>query len=148
MGIFDDMKKAAATVAGEVKEAGKAVGDQANRAGRIAQAQVKLRSLQNDQATAEKELGQAAFALAEQGMLPQPELQAAVARVREAQAAVAAKAAEIEAIKAEETGGPAPTDAAATASASDTSAPETAAEEALQPDADAPGGPPTSMPGT
>jgi|GEM_PF-3545737 len=105
MGIFDDVKKAAATVAGEVKEAGKAVGAEAGKAGRVAQAQVKLRSLQGEQGDAEKELGQAAYDLAESGQLATPALEEAVAKVREARAAVAVKEAEIEAIKAEERSG-------------------------------------------
>ncbi len=107
MGILDQVKKAAATGAGVVKDAASTVGAEAGKAGKVAQAQVKLRSLQGDLADAEKELGQAAFDLCERGDLPSTGLEAALATVREAKAAVAAKEAEIAAIKAEGADAPA-----------------------------------------
>ncbi len=97
MGLFDQVKKAATTV-----------GSEAGKAGRVAQAQVKLKSLQGDVGDAEKELGQAAFSLLDSGQLQAPALDAQMAKVREAKAAVAAKEAEIAAIKAEGEEGGAP----------------------------------------
>lgn len=101
MGLMDGLKKTAASVAGEVKGAATAVGAEASKAGRVAQAQMKLKSLQGDVGEAEKALGQAAYGLAETDQLQTPALAEAVAKVREAKAAVAVKEAEIEAIKAE-----------------------------------------------
>jgi hypothetical protein len=101
MGLMDSLKKTAVSVAGEVKEAASTVGTEAGKAGRTAQAQMKLKSLQGDVGEAEKELGQAAFAQVDDGTLVAPGLEAQMAKVREAKAAVAAKEAEIAAIKAE-----------------------------------------------
>lgn len=129
MGLMDSIKKTASSVAGEVKEAASAVGSEAGKAGRVAQAQMKLKSLQGDVSDAERELGKAAFGLAETDQLQTPALAEAVAKVREAKAAVAAKEAEIAAIKSEgETAEPGaaptpPADAPATPAAETTPPP-------------------------
>jgi hypothetical protein len=117
MGFMDQIKKTATSVAGEVKEAGKAVGSEAGKASRTAQAQIKLKSLQGDVGEAEKELGQAAFGLIDGGGLQAPALEAQMAKVREAKAAVAAKEAEIAAIKGEGESAGAPVTEAAPAAA-------------------------------
>ena len=145
MGIFDEFKKAAVTVADEVKGAATTVGTEAGKAGRVGQAQMKLRSLQGDQAKAEKELGQATYDLIEAGSVQAPALDGAMAKTREARAAVAAKEAEIEAIKAEA----AKSDSASPAAES-TAAPETATSEtpAAGSGVVTPAGPSTERPGT
>ena len=88
MGIKDRVKKAASTV-----------GAGAGRAGRLAQAKVRLGSLKRELDAAEKELGQVALELFERGALQAPALEAPLTRLREAKTAVAAKQAEIAAIK-------------------------------------------------
>jgi hypothetical protein len=147
MGFMDQLKKTATTVAGEVKDAASTVGSEAGKAGRVAQAQMKLKSLQGDVGEAEKELGQATFAQLESGQLQAPGLETQIGKVREAKAAVAAKEAEIAAIKAEgesaasaeaPVAGAAPTEAAPAAPAAAAPAAETPPPE----------GGSTQMPGT
>ena len=91
MGIFDSMKGKAADLA-----------DDAGRAGKVAAAQVKLKSLQGDVDGALTELGRKAFGLVEEGELDHASLEAAVAKVREARQLVADKKAEIDGLRAED----------------------------------------------
>jgi len=90
MGFLDDLKKAATNVASD-----------AGKAGKVAQAQIKLRALQSDVNDAHKELGIIAYDLAARGAIAHPELDPGVAKVREAQALVAEKEAEIAEIRAQ-----------------------------------------------
>jgi hypothetical protein len=90
MGIFDTMKDKAGDLA-----------DDAGRAGKIAAAQVKLKSLQGDVEKAIGYLGHEAFDLIDRGELVCPGLDPATARVREARQLVADKEAEIAALRAE-----------------------------------------------
>jgi hypothetical protein len=90
MGFLDDLKKAATNVASD-----------AGKAGKVAQAQIKLKALQGDVSDAHKELGIVAYDLVVRGAIAHPELDAAVAKVREAQALVAEKEAEIAEIRAQ-----------------------------------------------
>ena len=90
MGLFDDFKKAAGSVASD-----------AGKAGKIAQAQMKLKSLQGDVGTAHKELGAVAYDLIARGAISHAELEPPVAKVREAQALVAEKEAEIAQLRAQ-----------------------------------------------
>jgi hypothetical protein len=144
MGLMDQLKKTAVSVAGEVKEAASTVGTEANKAGRAAQAQMKLKSLQGDVGEAEKELGQAAFAQIGDGTLVAPGLEAQLAKVREAKAAVAAKEAEIAAIKAEGEAEGEAEEAAATAPPAPPAATAPPSAETPPPPADGS----TQMPGT
>ena len=89
MGIFDTIKDKAGDLA-----------EDAGRAGKVGAAQVKLKSLQGDVKDAMEALGREAFELVEKGDLVHPGLDAALARVRDAQKLVEAKKSEIEAIKA------------------------------------------------
>jgi len=90
MGIFDTMKDKAGDLA-----------DDAGRAGKIAAAQVKLKSLQGDVDKAIGYLGHEVVDLIERGELVYPGLDPAMARVREARQLVADKEAEIAALRAE-----------------------------------------------
>jgi len=89
MGFFDSIKDKAGDLA-----------EDAGRAGKVGAAQVKLKSLQGDVNDAMEALGREAFALTEKGELAHPGLEAAMAKVRDAQKLVDEKKAEIEAIKA------------------------------------------------
>ena len=89
MGMFDTIKEKAGDLAGD-----------AERAGKVGAAQLKLKSLQGDVDDAMKLLGREAFELIEKGELTHAGLDAGVARVREARRLVDEKKAEIEAIKA------------------------------------------------
>jgi hypothetical protein len=89
MGIFDTIKDKAGDLAGD-----------AERAGKVGAAQVKLKSLQGDVDDAMKVLGRDAFELVDKGELVHPGLEPGVTRVRAAQRLVDDKKAEIEAIKA------------------------------------------------
>jgi NTP pyrophosphatase (non-canonical NTP hydrolase) len=89
MGFFDKVKEKAGEIA-----------DDAGRATKVAQAQMKLKSLQGDVDTAKKELGDVAFNLIAGGELAHASLEAPVAKIREALGRVADKEAEIAAIKA------------------------------------------------
>ncbi|HOT24064.1 MAG TPA: hypothetical protein PLB30_08340 [Thermoleophilia bacterium] len=90
MGIFDTIKDKAGDLASD-----------AERAGKLGAAQVKLKSLQGDVRDALARLGEEAFALVEKGELSHPGLEAAVAGVRDAKKLVADKEEEIARIKAE-----------------------------------------------
>ena len=90
MGIFDSIKDKAEDLAGD-----------AERAGKVGAAQVKLKSLQGDVSEAMEALGRKAFELIEKSELTHPGLDAAIAKTREAKKAVADKKAEIEKLKAE-----------------------------------------------
>lgn len=90
MGFLDDLKKAASSVASD-----------AGKASKVAQAQIKLKSLQGDVADANKELGAVAYDLAARGAISHPELEGPIAKVREAQALVAQKEAEIAELRAQ-----------------------------------------------
>jgi hypothetical protein len=89
MGFFDKVKEKAGEIA-----------DDAGRATKVAQAQMKLKSLQGDVDAAKKELGEVAFQLVAGGELAHAGLEAPVAKIREALGRVADKEAEIAAIKA------------------------------------------------
>jgi hypothetical protein len=67
----------------------------------VAQAQLKLHSLQSDAKDANAELGALVFGLAERGELSHPELGAALDKVRAAAALVREKEEEITRLKAE-----------------------------------------------
>jgi hypothetical protein len=108
MGFFDTVKDKAGVLAAD-----------AGRAGRVTAAQARLAVLQNDLRKAERELGHAAFALAERGQLDHPDLAHALERLRAASAEVSAKEAEIAALRNEPpepagASGEAPAPAAAT----------------------------------
>jgi hypothetical protein len=90
MGIFDTIKDKAGDLAGD-----------AERAGKVGAAQMKLKSLQGDVDKELQTLGREAFELIEKGELSHAALDAAVARVRDAKSVVADKEAEIEKLKAE-----------------------------------------------
>jgi hypothetical protein len=89
MGLFDKVTQKAAGLAGDAATAGK-----------VGAAQVKLKSLEGDADTAKRDLGAQAYALIKAGELSHPSLDGATAAVDAAMAAIAAKTAEIEAIKA------------------------------------------------
>jgi NTP pyrophosphatase (non-canonical NTP hydrolase) len=89
MGFFDKVKEKAGEIA-----------DDAGRATKVAQAQMKLKSLQGDVEAAKKELGDVAFQLVAGGELAHAGLEAPVSKIREALGRVADKEAEITAIKA------------------------------------------------
>ncbi|MGE5228375.1 MAG: hypothetical protein ACM3MJ_01495 [Deltaproteobacteria bacterium] len=88
MGFFDTVKDKAGAIAAD-----------AGRAGRVTAAQARLAVLQNDLRKAERELGHAAFALAERGELDHPDLAHAVERLRATAAEIGAKEAEIAALR-------------------------------------------------
>jgi len=111
MGFFDTVRDKAGALATD-----------AGRAGRVTAAQARLVVLQNDLRKAERELGHAAFALAERGELDHPDLAHAVERLRATAAEVSAKEAEIAALRDEPlapaaVSGEAPTPAATAAAA-------------------------------
>ena len=100
MGVFDEIKKAGS-------KAGGAVSEGAAKVGKLSQVEMekrKLKSLLDEVASAQQELGAAAYELMERGELSNPGLDAARARISEAQARVSDKEAEIEALRAEATG--------------------------------------------
>jgi hypothetical protein len=90
MGIMDTVKDKAGDLAGD-----------AERAGKVAAAQVKLKSLQGDVNAAMQVLGRETFELIEKGELTHAGLDAALARVRDAKKLVADKQADIEKLKAQ-----------------------------------------------
>jgi len=90
MGFFDTVKDKAGALAADTQ-----------RAGKVTAAQARLAVLQNDLRKAERELGHAAFAVAERGELEHPDLAHAVARVRATTSEVRAKEAEISALRGE-----------------------------------------------
>jgi hypothetical protein len=94
MGTFDKyLDKAGSMASG--------LAGQAEKTGRVAQAQLKLRSLQGDAKDANAELGALVFGLAERGELSHPELGPALDKVRAAAALVREKEQEIASLKAE-----------------------------------------------
>ena len=90
MGFFDTVKDKAGALAADTQ-----------RAGKVTAAQARLVVLQNDLKKAERELGHAAFALAERGELDHPDLAHAVERLRATMAEVRGKEAEIAALRGE-----------------------------------------------
>ncbi len=90
MGFFDTVKDKAGALAADTQ-----------RAGKVTAAQARLVVLQNDLRKAERELGHAAFALAERGELDHPDLAHAVERLRATASEVRAKEAEISALRGE-----------------------------------------------
>ena len=90
MGFFDTVKGKAGALAAD-----------AERAGKVTAAQARLVVLQNDLKKAERELGHAAYALAERGDLDHPDLTHAIERLRGTTAEVRAKEAEIAALRGE-----------------------------------------------
>jgi hypothetical protein len=91
MGIFDTIKDKAGDLAGD-----------AERAGKIGAAQVKLKSLQGDVDKELQVLGREVFELIEKGDLTHAGLDGATATVRDAKKLVADKEAEIQKLKAED----------------------------------------------
>ncbi len=89
MGFLDTVKGTASSLAAD-----------AGRAGKVANAQVKLVSLQGDVRKAERDLGRAALRLADAGELDAELLAEELARLRAADEAMHAKEAEIAAIRA------------------------------------------------
>lgn len=93
MGIIEGLKKA-----------GSSVSEGAGRASKLSQAQLqqlKLKSLQDDVATAQEELGALVFDLIERGELAHGELDASHTKIKEALALVAEKETEIATLRAE-----------------------------------------------
>ncbi len=90
MGFFDTVKDKAGALAADTQ-----------RAGKVTAAQARLVVLQNDLRKAERELGHAAFALAERGELDHPDLAHAVERLRATSSEVRAKEAEISTLRGE-----------------------------------------------
>jgi len=88
MGLFDTVKLKANTLAAD-----------AERAGKVTAAQARTVVLQNDIRKAERELGHSTFSLIESGEIAHPDLEAAVARLREARQALNNKEAEIEVLR-------------------------------------------------
>ena len=84
MGLFDTVKLKANALAAD-----------AERAGKVTAAQARTVVLQNDIRKAERELGHSAFSLIESGEIAHPDLEAAVARLREARQVLTNKEAEI-----------------------------------------------------
>jgi hypothetical protein len=84
MGLFDAVKAKAGELAAD-----------AERAGKVAAAQARLVTLQNDVRKAERELGQAAYALIEEGEAVHPDLLVAAEALDEAHQALRAKEEEI-----------------------------------------------------
>ena len=90
MGFFDTVKGKAGALAAD-----------AERAGKVTAAQARLVVLQNDLKKAERELGHAAYQLAERGGLDHPELTHALQRLRATMVEVHAREAEIAALRGE-----------------------------------------------
>lgn len=90
MGFFDKVKEKAGDIAGDTA-----------RAGKVAQAQMKIKSLNGDIEKAKAEIGAAALELIEKGELSNPAFSDGLAKVTEARAAIAAKEAEIAELKAQ-----------------------------------------------
>ena len=88
MGLFDTVKLKANSLAAD-----------AERAGKVTAAQARTVVLQNDIRKAERELGHSTFSLIESGEIAHPDLEAAVARLREARLALSNKEAEIEVLR-------------------------------------------------
>jgi len=84
MGLFDTVKLKANALAAD-----------AERAGKVTAAQARTVVLQNDIRKAERELGHSAFSLIESGEIAHPDLEATVARLREARQVLKNKEAEI-----------------------------------------------------
>ena len=84
MGLFDAVKAKAGELAAD-----------AERAGKVATAQARVVTLQNDVRKAERELGQAAYALIEEGEAVHPDLLVAAEALDEAHQALRAKEKEI-----------------------------------------------------
>ena len=97
MGFFDTVKDKAGALAADTE-----------RAGKVTAAQARLVVLQNDLKKAERELGHAAFALAERGELDHPDLAHAVERLRATMAEVHARESEIATLRGETTPAEAP----------------------------------------
>ena len=110
MGLFDTVKLKANALAAD-----------AERAGKVTAAQARTVVLQNDIRKAERELGHSTFSLIESGEIAHPDLEAAVARLREARQALNNKEVEIEVLRgraaaAADTAAPTPADQAAVTS--------------------------------
>jgi hypothetical protein len=106
MGLFDTVKLKANALAAD-----------AERAGKVTAAQARAVVLQNDIRKAERELGHSAFSLIESGEIAHPDLEATVARLREARQVLKNKEAEIAGLRrgaeAGDKSAPAPADEAA-----------------------------------
>lgn len=90
MGLFDSVKAKAGELAAD-----------AERAGKVAAAQARIVTLQNQVHKAERDLGQATYALIEQGEAVHPDLIVAAGAVDEALAALHAKEQEIAELRGE-----------------------------------------------
>jgi hypothetical protein len=94
MGTFDDLKARATQMANDL-----AAG--AQKSGKLAQAQLKLSSLQKDAQAARTSLGGLTYGLASRGEISHPELAEALEKVRAADELVRAKEQEIAQVKSE-----------------------------------------------
>jgi hypothetical protein len=90
MGLFDSVKAKAGELAAD-----------AERAGKVAAAQARIVTLQNEVRKAERDLGQAVYALIEQGEAVHPDLLVAAGAVDEALEALHAKEREIAGLRGE-----------------------------------------------
>lgn len=90
MGFFDKVKENATKVASD-----------AGRATKVAQAQMKVKSLQGEIENAKKEIGVIAFDLIDKGELSNPAFDTPLAKIRATQAQIEEKETEIAALKAE-----------------------------------------------
>jgi hypothetical protein len=124
MGFFDTVKDKAGALAADTQ-----------RAGKVTAAQARLVVLQNDLKKAERELGHAAFALAERGELSHPDLEHALARLRATMAEVHGKEAEIASLRGEAAPVDAPTTTAPAAAVAPAVGEEAAAEATVETEA-------------
>jgi hypothetical protein len=108
MGFLDKVKENASKVAGD-----------AGRATKVAQAQLKVRSLQGDIEGVKKEIGGVAYDLIEKGELINPAFDELIAKIRDIQVQIGEKEAEIASLRADDSG-----DASATATSSQSDASE------------------------
>lgn len=119
MGFFDKVKEKASEVASD-----------AGRATKVAQVQLKVKSLQGEVENAKKEIGVIAFDLIDKGELSNPAFDATLAKIRATQAQIEEKEAEIAALKAEGSAeGTVPGEAAGEAPAAEEAVESTAVDE-------------------
>jgi hypothetical protein len=126
VGLFDTVKAKAGELAAD-----------AERAGKVAAAQTRLVTLQNDVKRAERELGQATYALIAQGGLSHPGLEGQAIALDDAYEALHAKEQEITSLRGQDQAGSAGGDTSFTYRAADVPA----AAAATGPQAEHGGGP-------
>jgi hypothetical protein len=114
----------------KVKEKASEVASDAGRATKVAQAQMKVKSLQGEIEHAKKDLGDVAFDLIEKGELTNVAFDEPLAKIRATQVQIDEKEAEIAALKAEGSAeGTAPGEAAAESRAAEEAVESTAVED-------------------